>query len=100
MLQYHGFCNDVAPFTRRSHSYDLRAGNFLSHAPVRKNRGWDMNTTTPLNDLYLNPHAADLSTVDTSGNDLLGFSIQSICETIPSSFRILHVESVFRDDLI
>ncbi|KAG0645998.1 hypothetical protein D0Z07_7893 [Hyphodiscus hymeniophilus] len=66
----------------------------------RQEAGWDVNITTALDTLYTNPLGADLSTIDTSGNDILGQSIESICEMIPNPYRILHVEPVFRDDLL
>ena len=65
-------------------------------------RGWDplqINQVSAIQNLYWNDRGADLDTVDTSGEALLGRSIKKICEQIPEGFRILHVEYVLRQDL-
>jgi hypothetical protein len=43
---------------------------------------------------------ADLETIDELGDDILGEWIKDICKDIPAEYRILHVEPVYRNDLV
>lgn len=47
-----------------------------------------------------NLHGTSMETIQQTAEPLLGISIKKICETIPSTFRILHIEPVFRADLV
>ncbi|TVY87770.1 hypothetical protein LAWI1_G006740 [Lachnellula willkommii] len=65
-----------------------------------KEQGWNAKDIRDFNMLLENSKGLDLETVDESGNELLGSSIREICDKIPKEFRILHVEPVFRHDLV
>jgi hypothetical protein len=43
---------------------------------------------------------ADLETIDEPGDDILGEWIKNICKDISGEYRILHVEPVYRKDLV
>jgi len=66
-------------------------------------KGWnlkDIHTTAAIKGLYENPLGADLDSIDNSGDDVLGTSIKQVCEQFPDGYRILHVEPVFRANLV
>ncbi|TVY53379.1 hypothetical protein LCER1_G005469 [Lachnellula cervina] len=65
-----------------------------------KKKGWNAKDVSDFNMLLENSEGLDLATVDESGNEILGSSIRDICDEIPEEFRILHVEPVFREDLV
>ncbi|TVY67408.1 hypothetical protein LSUE1_G008288, partial [Lachnellula suecica] len=65
-----------------------------------KSRGWNVNEVRNYNCIYENTKGVDISTLDESGNEILGSSIKQICDNIPDQYRILHVEPVFRADLV
>lgn len=54
--------------------------------------GWDA--------LVGNQYGLDVSSIDDSSRDLLGMPIHDIVADIPDEFRIIHVESVVRGDLL
>ncbi|KAH7327096.1 hypothetical protein BKA65DRAFT_566324 [Rhexocercosporidium sp. MPI-PUGE-AT-0058] len=61
---------------------------------------WDIEGQWDVSALYKDPKGADLKSIDRSGEDILGTSITKICQKFPQKYRILHVEPVFRDDLV
>jgi hypothetical protein len=66
-------------------------------------RGWnvkDINYAQVIKSIYENPYGASLDSIDNSGDLILGSSIKDICEQFPDEYRILHVEPVFRDNLV
>ncbi|KAE8443283.1 hypothetical protein EG329_001999 [Mollisiaceae sp. DMI_Dod_QoI] len=66
-------------------------------------RGWDLTEIDGGNVrdyITSNSQGADLSTIETSADDLLGTSIKNICASFPEDYRILHVEPVTRTDLV
>jgi hypothetical protein len=63
-------------------------------------RGWNVQEVKSMSVLYENHLGADLDTIDESGDGILGKSIKEICKDIPESYRILHVEPIFRKDLV
>jgi hypothetical protein len=66
-------------------------------------KGWnvkDVKWKEVVQNIYENPVGADLDTVDNSGDDILGTSIKDLCEQFPEEYRILHVEPVFRSNLV
>ncbi|TVY34473.1 hypothetical protein LOCC1_G008206 [Lachnellula occidentalis] len=65
-----------------------------------KERGWNAKDIRDFNILLENSKGLDLKTVDESGDELLGSSIRKICDEIPEEFRILHVEPVFRKNIV
>ncbi|KUJ23748.1 uncharacterized protein LY89DRAFT_776002 [Mollisia scopiformis] len=65
--------------------------------------GWDLtaiNSGDIRNLITSNAQGANLDTIETTADDLLGTSIKKICERLPEQYRILHVEPVFRTDLV
>jgi hypothetical protein len=65
-----------------------------------KRNGWDARELKNFKCLLEIAEGVDLDTVDESGNEILGTSIKEICDEIPDTYRILHVEPVFRMDLV
>jgi hypothetical protein len=68
------------------------------------NAGAQPNAATLNSELkndIISPEGVDFSTlkVDATAVSILGKTVEQICETIPSEFRILHIESVLRNDL-
>lgn len=66
-------------------------------------RGWnarDLDAMTAVQSLIENPLGLDISTVDKSGEALLGKSIGELCASFPEQYRILHIEPVFREDIV
>ena len=72
----------------------------LSQEPRPKVKRWNVREVQSLDPIFENQLGADLNTIDESGNDILGVSIKDICKEFPEEFRVLHVEPVFRDDLV
>lgn len=71
--------------------------------PASGGKGWnlkDVQTTDVIKGLTENPFGADLDSVDNSGDDILGTSIKDVCAQFPEGYRILHVEPVFRANLV
>ena len=67
------------------------------------NRGWDvkdMDYQRAVKEIYENPYGASLDSIDNSRDQILGTSIKEICRQFPENYRILHVEPVFRDNLV
>ena len=62
--------------------------------------GWDAKGSEGWQSFLDNPYGVDLDTVDDTAQHLLGQSIKDICKIIPSWLRVLHVEPVFRGDLV
>jgi hypothetical protein len=59
------------------------------------------NTSLKFKNDGISKFGIDLSTVreDRTASSILGKSIQDICQEIPDDFRVLHVESIIRNDL-
>ncbi|KAL2060746.1 hypothetical protein VTL71DRAFT_9388 [Oculimacula yallundae] len=62
--------------------------------------GWGVEGQWDVKSLYKDQMGADLKSIDRSGEDILGTSITKICQNFPQQYRILHVEPVFREDLV
>jgi hypothetical protein len=60
---------------------------------------WDA-TSSDWRSVISNPLGVDLLTVNDTAKFLLGRSITEILAELPSALRVLHVEPVFRDDLV
>ena len=63
-------------------------------------KGWNAKKMKSWDSRWDNARGVDLSTIDDTAMHLLGKSLQDICSEVPDGWRILHVESVFRDDLV
>ena len=63
-------------------------------------QGWDAATVVRWEHVLGNPHGVDLLTVNDTAKYILGQSITDICKEFPKKLRILHVEPVFRADLV
>lgn len=61
--------------------------------------GWDA-TLGDLQSVLSNPHGVNLLTVNDTAKFLLGKSISDILADLPHYLRVLHVEAVFRNDLV
>ncbi|KAK4500173.1 hypothetical protein PRZ48_008359 [Zasmidium cellare] len=62
--------------------------------------GWDAAAVNDWSKVVDNPYGVDLTTVKDTAIHLLGKPITEILNDIPSSLRVLHVEPVFRHDLV
>jgi hypothetical protein len=63
-------------------------------------RGWNVQEVRSMSVFYENDLGADLDTIDESGDGILGKSIKELCKDIPENYRIVHVEPIFRKDLV
>lgn len=72
-----------------------------THRPGEKvpEAAWDA-TSSDWRSVISNPLGVDLLTVNDTAKFLLGKSITQILADLPSALRVLHVEPVFRDDLV
>lgn len=61
--------------------------------------GWDA-TLGDWQSILTNPHGVDLLTVNDTAKFLLGKSITETLADLPAQLRVLHVEPVFRKDLV
>ena len=66
--------------------------------PIRQ--GWDATTVMRWEHVLGNSHGVDLLTVNDTAKYILGQSITDICKDFPEELRILHIEPVFRADLV
>ncbi|EME80557.1 uncharacterized protein MYCFIDRAFT_177498 [Pseudocercospora fijiensis CIRAD86] len=76
-----------------------------SRRPTRKVRGqagmgWDAAKLTDWSQILENEHGVDLLTVNDTAKFVLGCSVSEILEELPEDFRVVHVEPVFRADLV
>ena len=60
---------------------------------------WDANFVTDWKSILDNPFGLNLDSIADTAHHILGMTPKTICAGIPSSFRILHVESILRKDL-
>ena len=63
-------------------------------------QGWDSRAVRAWNTVVGNPYGVDLSSIEDTALDLLGKPIADICSQVSKDYRILHVEPVFRSDLV
>ncbi|KAK5992949.1 hypothetical protein PT974_06374 [Cladobotryum mycophilum] len=74
-----------------------------SEDPKHKTRyakGWAADEISDWNDIVNNPFGLDASTVRDTASDLLGMTPEEIIKQIPDSWRVIHMESVLREDLL
>jgi hypothetical protein len=67
---------------------------------LKQAHGWNPTQIESYESIIDNPFGVNLSTVEDTGQSLLGKSITDICFRISEDIRILHVEPVFRNDLV
>ena len=82
-----------------------KAAKDQSDAPGPKRKleqahGWNPTQIESYESIADNPFGVNLSVVQDTGQSLLGKSITDICSRISDDIRILHVEPVFRNDLV
>ncbi|KAI5357295.1 hypothetical protein Slin14017_G123040 [Septoria linicola] len=62
--------------------------------------GWDSGAVSSWQDVLENPHGVDLLSVNDTAQFVLGQPIAKIISNIPDELRVIHVEPVFRADLV
>ena len=62
--------------------------------------GWDSQGQCTWTSILSNPTGVDLLTVEDKAAHLLGEPIADICSRVSEDIRILHIEPVFRSDLV
>lgn len=62
--------------------------------------GWDAASIDNMSTILENPHGVDLSSIKDTAIHLLGQPIFEILKDVPDELRVLHVEPVFRSDLV
>lgn len=62
--------------------------------------GWDASLINDWSKVLDNPHGVNLATVSDTAKHILGRPISEILKNLPDELRILHVEPVFRSDLV
>lgn len=61
---------------------------------------WSLQEGLDWETVLNNPYGLDLSTVDDTASKILEMTPEQICKDIPSEWRIIHIESVMRFDLL
>lgn len=77
--------------------------NITAGAKVEKGRhnaGWDAAKLDSWDEVISNPYGLDVSTIKDTANHLLGQTPEQLVEEISGEFRIVHMESVIRPDLL
>ncbi|KAF2160724.1 hypothetical protein M409DRAFT_70256 [Zasmidium cellare ATCC 36951] len=81
------------------HLLDFRNALESSKKPDPMTNGWD-SSAHDVSGILTNPYGVNLNTVDDTARHVLGQSISDILSDIPDDLRVLHVEPVFRPDLV
>lgn len=63
-------------------------------------KGWSAGEISDWNDVLNNPLGLNVSTIKDTAFEILGKTPEEIVKDIPKSWRILHMESVLRPDLV
>ncbi|TQW08210.1 poly(ADP-ribose) polymerase catalytic domain-containing protein [Cordyceps javanica] len=66
----------------------------------RRAHGWDATQISSWDEVLANPRGLDASTVADTAHDLLGQTPAELVAGISDEFRVVHVESVVRGDLL
>jgi hypothetical protein len=75
--------------------------SFLGDTSISKQGyGWDARQVQSWESILDNPFGVNLSSIEDTAQHLLGKHIAEICSKISEDLRILHVEPVFRNDLV
>lgn len=67
---------------------------------VKTNDGWDATQVENWESILDNPAGVNLATIQDSAQYILGKPLAEVCSKISEHLRILHVEAVFRNDLV
>ncbi|KAK5175158.1 uncharacterized protein LTR77_000295 [Saxophila tyrrhenica] len=70
------------------------------HRDGSDRRGFDARSIRGYDSVLANPYGVNFSSLDDTAAFLLGKPIERICNMISTDFRIIHVEPVFRDNLV
>lgn len=65
-----------------------------------QNKGYSASEVSSWDDIVSNPIGLDVSTIRDTASFLLGMTPAQIAEQIPQTWRIIHMESIMREDLL
>jgi hypothetical protein len=63
-------------------------------------RGWNAETISSWDEIVNNPFGLDVSTIKDTAHELLGQTPEEFTREMSATFRILHIESIVRPDLL
>lgn len=63
-------------------------------------KGWSADEISDWNDIIQNPYGLDVSTIRDTASEILGKTPEELVRNIPSSWRVIHMESVLRPDFV
>ncbi|KAH6609008.1 hypothetical protein Trco_002354 [Trichoderma cornu-damae] len=68
--------------------------------PAHGSKGFSASEVSSWEDVVSNPIGLDVSTIRDTASFLLGMTPEQIAQQIPKAWRIMHMESVLREDLL
>ncbi|KAF4978189.1 hypothetical protein FZEAL_5385 [Fusarium zealandicum] len=68
--------------------------------PVNFEKGWGAEQVSDWNEVLNNPHGLDVSTIQDTASHILGKTPAELVADIPKEWRVIHMESVLRPDLL
>ncbi|KAL7796830.1 hypothetical protein V8C37DRAFT_332469 [Trichoderma ceciliae] len=63
-------------------------------------KGWSASEISSWEDIISNPVGLDVSTIRDTASFLLGMTPEQIAQQIPKVWRVIHMESIMREDLL
>ncbi|KAF7551321.1 hypothetical protein G7Z17_g5077 [Cylindrodendrum hubeiense] len=71
-----------------------------ANVAAKVDKGWSAGDISDWNDVLNNPIGLDVSTINDAAFEILGKTPEELVKDIPKSWRIIHMESVLRPDLV
>ena len=65
---------------------------------AKSEKGWGADEISDWNAILENPYGLDISTIRDTASSILGKTPEELVKDIPSSWRVIHMESVLRPD--
>ncbi|KAF4444964.1 hypothetical protein F53441_11018 [Fusarium austroafricanum] len=75
-----------------THGHTKEAGNYL--------KGWSADEFSDWNEVLNNPYGLDISTIQDTAYSILRKTPKQLVAEIPKEWRVIHMESVLRHDLV
>jgi hypothetical protein len=80
--------------------YEESKAKSVEGTSTTKHDGWDAREVESWDSILDNPAGVNLATIQDTAQEILGKPLTEICSRISEKLRILHVEPVFRNDLL
>ncbi|KAJ3529848.1 hypothetical protein NM208_g9577 [Fusarium decemcellulare] len=68
--------------------------------PESYDKGWAAGEVSDWNEIINNPYGLDVSTVQDTAFEILGKTPEQLIADIPDQWRVIHMESILRPDLV